>query len=354
METGFRGTFVISWSQTEVDGLRAAPRDALGTGVSWAWRGEAVRIDGPGSVLRLGQADQRDHVRQRAGRRMRQIAGTAPAEATPPDMFTDDDPLFETDFVVSDGRLSHAVTLIERGPGAPPLLMFVDTLPPQGTELWVVQDGSRKLDPAARPDADTGVICFTPGTRIATPDGPCPVEQLSEGDRVQTRDSGAQEILWIGRRRISGARLFIMPHLRPIRIGPGALGIDRPDNQLLVSPAHRLLVRRPSAQALFNTSEVLVQARDLVNGGNIAPDLSVCEVTYIHLMLPRHEVLWANGVETDSFHPLGADLEALSPEDRARLHGIDPALPADPARYGGFARRALTGPETAILMHDAA
>ncbi len=352
MGTGFRGTYVISWSQTEVDGLRAAPRDALGIGVSWAWRGEAIRIDGPGSVLRLDGHDQRHSVRRGAARRMRQIANTDLADA--PEFPGDNEPLFETDFEVTDGRVSYAATLIERGPGTAPLLMFIDTLPPQGTELWVVQAGPRLPDPSAGPDTGTGVICFTPGTRIATPGGTCPVEHLAEGDRVQTRDNGAQEILWIGRRRITGARLFIMPHLRPIRIGPGALGIDRPDAHLLVSPAHRLLVRRPSAQALFNTAEVLVQARDLVNGGTIAPDLSVREVTYIHLMLPRHEVLWANGVETDSFHPLGADLEALSPEDFGRLHGIDPALPADPARYGGFARRTLTRPETAILMHDAA
>ena len=74
-----------------------------------------------------------------------------------------------------------------------------------------------------------GVICFTPGTRIRTPDGLVLVEDLREGDRVQTKDDGAQEIMWKGSRRMTGACMFAMPHLRPVRIKAGALGVERPD-----------------------------------------------------------------------------------------------------------------------------
>ena len=58
MGTGYRGTFVISWSQTEVDGLQAAPRDSLVVGAGWTWHGEAVQVDGPSDVLRLEQAGE--------------------------------------------------------------------------------------------------------------------------------------------------------------------------------------------------------------------------------------------------------------------------------------------------------
>lgn len=34
MKTGSLGTFVISWSQTEVDGLKAAPLDVLAVGTT--------------------------------------------------------------------------------------------------------------------------------------------------------------------------------------------------------------------------------------------------------------------------------------------------------------------------------
>ena len=53
MGTGFRGTFVISWSQTELDGITTAPVQSLSVGQTWSWRGDAVRVDGPNQLLRL-------------------------------------------------------------------------------------------------------------------------------------------------------------------------------------------------------------------------------------------------------------------------------------------------------------
>ena len=56
MGTGFRGTFVISWSQTEVNGLDAPPQQSLEVGAAWSWRGDAVRVDGPSDLMRLDDA----------------------------------------------------------------------------------------------------------------------------------------------------------------------------------------------------------------------------------------------------------------------------------------------------------
>jgi Ca2+-binding RTX toxin-like protein len=50
------------------------------------------------------------------------------------------------------------------------------------------------------------VPCFTPGTRIATPRGEVPVEELREGDRAITRDNGLQEVRWVGGRARSARR----------------------------------------------------------------------------------------------------------------------------------------------------
>ena len=47
METGFNGTFVISWSQTEVDGIPGASVTSLGVGSNWRWTGTPLRVDGP-------------------------------------------------------------------------------------------------------------------------------------------------------------------------------------------------------------------------------------------------------------------------------------------------------------------
>jgi hypothetical protein len=354
MGTGFEGTFVISWSQTEVDGLKAAPLASLAVGASWSWRGDAVRVDGPGQVLRLGPADGEAELRKRAARMVRRLVGAAITQTRDLDSVDVSNPMEESGFVVTDGAQSFSVTVIEVGTGAPPLLMFLDRLPPRDTDLWIVHHTMDLIQTNKGGPAGTGVICFTPGTRIATPDGPRLVEELREGDRVQTRDSGAQEVLWIGSRRMSGARLFAMPKLRPIRFRAGALGVERPDQELVVSPEHRMLLRGRAAQALFNTDEVLVAARDLVNGHTIAVDMALKEVTYVHLLLPSHHVLWANGVETESFHPAQADLSSLAEADRMRLLAMFPALEYDPHVYGTAARRILSTSEAAILRHEAA
>jgi hypothetical protein len=41
-------------------------------------------------------------------------------------------------------------------------------------------------------------------------------------------------------------------------------------------------------------------------------------VKYIHLLLSNHQMLWANGVETQSFHPASAALKTLEGFDRKR------------------------------------
>jgi hypothetical protein len=353
MKTGFRGTFVISWSQTEVDGLDAAPLHSLSVGAAWSWRGDAVRVDGPADVLRLDGANGSENLRKRAARMVHRLVGAAVENKPIASDVVDDSPLMDSSFVVTDGAQSYNVTLIEVGRGSQPLLMFMDQMPPRNCDLWIVHHtlGTAAVNPMV--PASGGVICFTPNTRIETPDGPRLIQDLREGDKVQTKDNGAQDILWIGSRHMTGARLFAMPQLRPVRIKAGALGLDRPDEELLVSPEHRMVIQGDEARALFNTPEVLVAAKDLINGTSITVDVNVQKVTYVHLLLPDHQVLWANGIETESFHPANAALKTLEAADRARLLSQFPDLEYDPHTYGGYARRNLSASEAAILSHAA-
>ncbi|MEM6374328.1 MAG: Hint domain-containing protein, partial [Pseudomonadota bacterium] len=349
-----RGTFVISWTQTEVDGLEAAPVPALSVGAAWAWRGDVVRVDGPQDVLRLDTANGSEALRRRAARVVHRLVGAALERAPVSALIEEDgDTISDNSFVVTDGSKSYTVTLIEVGAGKPPLLMFVDDIPPRDTDLWVVHHTLNTAPGHGMGDGAGGVICFTPGTWIDTPNGPCLIEDLREGDRVSTKDNGPQEVQWIGARRMSGARLFAMPRLRPVRVSAGALGVERPDQELLVSPEHRMLVTGDVARDLFNTDEVLVAAKDLINGTTISVDLTVPQVTYVHLLLPRHEVLRANGVETESFHPANTALSTLDTGDRTRLLQRLPELEFDPHTYGTYARRNLSASEAAILRHAA-
>jgi hypothetical protein len=351
MTAGSGGTFVVSWLQTEIDGVASPGAGALAVGASWRWSGTAVRVDGPQDLLNLGDALGQDELRRRAGRVVRRLVGAAfgvgsmmaMPEAVPED---------EACFVVTDGLKAYHAGLIDIWQSATRLIYFAGGLPPADRDLWIVRV-SIPSRPARQPN-DAGVICFTPGTRLQTPSGPCPIETLRPGDLVSTKDNGPQPVLWIGRRHMSGARLHAMPHLRPIRIRSSSFGTGQPDEDLLVSPRHRMLIRGPVAWSLFNTDEVLIAAADLRNDLTITVDYRLREVTYVHVLLEQHQIVWANGLETESFHPAHAALDEMDPGQRNGLLAVLPALAAGPDTYGAPARRPLTAPEAAILRYGLA
>ncbi|MCU0900504.1 MAG: Hint domain-containing protein [Cypionkella sp.] len=358
MVTGSRGTFVISWSQTEIDGLSAAPLDVLAVGASWRWSGQPIRVDGGQTgLLLLEGAEGIADIRRRAAKMVRRLIGvavTGQAQTLDAAPGEDDDDAPDQGFIVTDGHQSWSVTILPVPDTGARLLMFVGDLPPPGQDLWVVRTAIDRTHSGAGAKVAGGVICFTPGTRIATPTGTRLIQDIRPGDRILTKDNGAQEILWTGHRRMTGARLYAMPHLRPIRFKAGALGLDRPDGDLVVSPQHRMVLNGPAARSLFNTEEVLVKAEDLLNDVTICVDHALREVTYIHILLERHNIVWANGMETESFHPSNTALDTIEPEQRTSLLALLPEIEQNPASYGDYARRNLSSSEVAILRHDAA
>lgn len=353
MKTGSFGTFVISWSQTEVDGLKAAPLDVLAVGTTWRWTGAAVRVDGPQGVLLLEGAEGTADIRKRAARMVRRLVGAAVSAGNEvePDQT---EALPEQGFIVTDGHQSFTVTLIPVPDTGARLLMLVGDLPPVDQDLWVVRTSIDRTHSGAGARTAGGVICFTPDTRLATPDGARMIRDLRPGDRINTRDNGPQEVLWAGHRRMTGARLYAMPHLRPVRFKAGALGIGRPDEDLLVSPQHRMLLQGAAAQALFNTPEVLVAAEDLINDQTVTVDHTLREVTYVHILLERHNVIWANGLESESFHPSNTALDTVDSGQLGTLLQLLPEIATNPHSYGDYARRNLSASEAAILRYEMA
>lgn len=352
MKTGFRGTFVISWAQTQLDGLGSPPVSDIGPGRTWVWSGEAVRVDGPRGVLPLGMSEKEAKLRKHAAPKVRRLLVASNVATDRLDAPILRDPLFNQTFTVTDGFKTWEVTVIAGGPGRKPLLMFHAAIPPRNTDLWIVSDtiGADLRSEASKPPG--GVICFTPGTMILTPQGPRDVASLAEGNYVQTQDNGPAEVLWVGRRHVTGARMRAMPDLVPVRLREGALDKDVPDEGLLVSPDHRMVLRGARARALFSQDEVLVTAKDLVNDLTVQRDHSLRGVTYIHMMLPQHEIVFANGVATESFHPASAALATMQPLEQERLFDRLPDIRGNPGSYGAYARRVLTDSETAIMRQD--
>ena len=94
-------------------------------------------------------------------------------------------------------------------------------------------------------------------------------------------------------------------------------------------------------------------ARDLINDRTIMPDYRCRGVTYIHLMLDAHQIVWANGVEVESFHPAGMAADKIEEQQRYDLFERFPDIRHDPFSYGEFARRNLSQSEAAILTYGA-
>lgn len=176
-------------------------------------------------------------------------------------------------------------------------------------------------------DNTTEVVCFASGTLIEVQGGHrVPVETLGRGDLVRTADHGLQPLKWVGMRQLDPSALASSPRLRPIRIKAGTLGIDKPFQDLVVSPQHRVLIRSKVADRMFGTPEVLVPARMLLSlkGIEIAEDLE--SVTYCHLLFERHEVIVANGLMAESLLTGPQALKALGAEARGEIFEIFPEL----------------------------
>ncbi len=171
------------------------------------------------------------------------------------------------------------------------------------------------------------VNCFTPGTLIATPTGERPVEDLRPGDKVRTRDNGAQTIRWIGGKTLDGPLLRIARELHPVMIRAGALGDGLPTRDLRLSPGHRLLLLGDHAMLDAAEAEVFVFARHLAGTRGIFRE-TVSRVRYIHFLCDRHEVVLSNGAWTESFQPDAPALDGLCARAREELLTLFPELGA--------------------------
>ncbi|CUH80113.1 Hemolysin, chromosomal [Tritonibacter multivorans] len=201
-------------------------------------------------------------------------------------------------------------------------------------------------------DIEKLILCFTPGTRIATPFGARLVEHLRPGDKVQTRDNGIQEIRWAGRRDLDVVDLTKTPNFQPVLIRQGALGDGMPDRDVLVSPNHRMLIANDLAEVLFGEPEVLVAAKFLTGLSGVS-QIRANAVSYIHLMFDRHEVLWADAVWSESFQPGDYSLRGVGDSSREEIFGLFPEL-ATPKGLADYqsARLSLKAHEARLLLAE--
>lgn len=247
-----------------------------------------------------------------------------------------------TDFDPAQDRVELASGGVEDWTGVQARLSAAE----DGSAILTLDDGSTLLFRGISP-GDLGEqhfqispppVCFAAGTWIATPDGAARVEDLRPGDLVLTLDEGPQPVLWIGRRWTAfghGAHRH-----QPIVIAPEALGPGMPSRELRVSPQHRLLLAG-SGQGM-QARGVLAKAKALDGRPGVAQDRACTAADYLQLLLPRHAILFANGLATESLYPGPVALHSLGESARARVEALFPGISVDvQAAYGPMARPVL-------------
>jgi hypothetical protein len=137
---------------------------------------------------------------------------------------------------------------------------------------------------------NVGLACFAAGTRLRGEHGDVPVEAMRVGDRVNAHFAQASvPIVWIGRRWVDCLRHPRPDVVWPVRIVAGAFGRGLPRRDLLLSPDHAVFV-----------DGVLIPVKYLINGTTIWQE-QVESITYLHVELPRHDVVLAEGLPAETF-----------------------------------------------------
>ncbi|WP_166415886.1 Hint domain-containing protein [Cochlodiniinecator piscidefendens] len=140
--------------------------------------------------------------------------------------------------------------------------------------------------------AQLSSVSFTGNTHITMANGEQkPVHELCEGDRVLTRDNGPQKIRWVGQ-----TTLRAHGDLAPVVIEKGTLNNE---NDLTVSANHRLFIYQRGDALGAGRSEIAVQARNLVNGSTVYRAEGGF-VEYFQLLFDAHEIIYAEGIATES------------------------------------------------------
>lgn len=193
------------------------------------------------------------------------------------------------------------------------------------------------------------MVCFVAGSRITTEKGAIPVEKLQVGDLVWTLDRGMQPIRWISKRKVSLAEQLAEANLRPVTVKAGAFGGRAPMRDLHVSRQHRIFLSGAGVATHCADGEVLVNAGALVNRRSVVSKMPKSDITYVHFMFDRHEIVEADGLLSESFYPGPAALRSVDLEARQELFRLFPELRNRAGGYGDIARPVLKAWEAQAL-----
>jgi len=137
------------------------------------------------------------------------------------------------------------------------------------------------------------VVCFLEGTLIETSQGAKPIQWLRDGDLLKTLDHGFQALV-----KVVESRFVACDKTLPVCISANTLDNDK---DLFLSPHHRVLITNSYCDLLFGTPSVFVAAKHLLGLPGVRQETRARHVSYYHLVLRDHEVIFSNARPSESF-----------------------------------------------------
>lgn len=149
----------------------------------------------------------------------------------------------------------------------------------------------------ARPAPDLAAAGLGAGSPVYTREGAIPVEFLLPGDAVVTRGAGCRTLIAVELAEVAAGPL--------VRLHAGALGPDRPSEDLLLAPGQLLLLRGALAEALAGRPQALLPAAALAAAGVAALEPAAGPRRLHRLRFAEAQVIYAAGAEllAPALHP---------------------------------------------------
>ena len=192
--------------------------------------------------------------------------------------------------------------------------------------------------------SDLMCVSFARGTMITLATGAqVAIEQLKPGDKVLTRDHGPQALRLLGRATLRAHGAFA-----PVVILAGTLGNS---GDLIVSQHHRMFLYQRKRFPGLPTSELLVQAKHLVDDENVFIHEGGA-VEYFSLVFDSHEIIYAEGVPAESLMVNDATVSRLPPDIAAEVSRSFPGL-AQVQHFGTEASRQFLDEVGAAALYRA-
>lgn len=162
---------------------------------------------------------------------------------------------------------------------------------------------STQIAPAL-PLFESAVAAFARGTLIATQLGEVAIEDLMPGDWITTLDGEPAQIQWIGSSTFTPEQLERHGHSTHMtRILSDAFGVARPMSYIMAGPAARFLHTPDHLRATAGSAKMLSPVRCFVDGNNVIKITPQTPLRLYHICLSRHAIIFAGGLEVESYHP---------------------------------------------------